>query len=219
MLQYLSVLGNIAKNGVQQPNRTGVDTLMIPGAMMQFDLADGFPLITTRDVPFKPIVAELIGFCRGLTNAADFRKLGAKIWDKNANEDGINLKGEVVPNAWLKNPNRKGTDDLGRIYGAQWRDWKSSPVFEPYRDFATNQECEDEGDLVERPSIDQQYTAMQQIKTNPTSRRILVNAWRPDEFDQMALPPCHVLHQYLVDTVHKKLHMTMYQRSHNERLH
>lgn len=192
---------------------------MIPGAMMQFDLSDGFPMVTTRSVPFKPIFGELLGFCRGLTNAADFRALGAKIWDKNANEDGVNLKGEVVPNLWLRNKKRKGTDDLGRIYGAQWRDW-NGPVERLDADplYQDGQKMQFMAE-VEYKKIDQLWNAIQQIKVNPTNRRIIVNAWRPDEFEQMALPPCHVMHQYLVDTVHKKLHMTMYQRSHNERLH
>lgn len=224
MQQYLSILRNIITNGVQQPNRTGVDTLMVPGAMMQFDLVDGMPMVTTRAVPFKPIIGELIGFCRGVTNAADFRTLGAKIWDKNANEDGVSMAGDVVPNVWLKNPNRKGQDDLGRIYGAQWRDWHGqlveqhcSGVEQPlhFEQYAGGEMLahQDYDSAIRYKAVDQLEDAISTIEKNPTSRRIIVNAWRPDEFDQMALPPCHVMHQYLVDTVNKKLHMTMYQRS------
>lgn len=192
MRVYQDLLRRILTTGVRQENRTGVPTLFVPGAALSFDLREGFPMLTTKRVPWKPIVGELLGFCRGYTNAKDFRDLGAGIWDKNANEDGVNMAGEVVPNPWLTNPNRKGADDLGRIYGAQWRTWQSS----------SSDACRD-----------QLWEAVQTIKNNPTSRRILVNAWRPDEFDQMALPPCHVMHQYLVDTTNKVLHMTMYQRS------
>lgn len=213
MKQYLEVLNRILTNGVRQPNRTGVDTLFIPGAMMQYDLVGGFPMVTTRKVPFKPIVAELIGFCRGADNASEFRSLGAKIWDKNANENGVDQAGNEVKNAWLSNPNRKGEDDLGRIYGVQWRRWRGAARFMPTSDFATGEMCDEEGEWLPGLNHDQLWTAIQTIKNNPTSRRIIVNAWRPDEFDQMSLPPCHVMFQFLCDTVNHKLHLCLYQRS------
>lgn len=154
---------------------------MIPGGMMQFDLARGFPILTTKRVAFRQVVGELLGFIRGYTNAADFRALGCKIWDANANEN----------TAWLKNQNRKGIDDLGRVYGKQWRDWKTDQL----------------------ASLDQLKRAIDAIKMDPTSRRIIVSAWRPDELKQMALPPCHLLFQLLVEQERRALHMTMYQRS------
>ena len=122
-----------------------------------------------------------MGFIRGYDNAADFRELGCKIWDANANENP----------AWLANPNRQGTDDLGRIYGVQWRDWNDYPG----------------------NGIDQLERCYQTILTDPTNRRIIMSAWRPDEFSQMALPPCHVLYQFIVDTTNQRLNLCMYQRS------
>lgn len=112
MKNYLSLMQEILDNGTWQSNRTGVDAISIPGAMLKFDLAEGFPAVTTKKLFFDAVKAELIGFIRGYTNAADFRSLGCKIWDQNANEN----------KAWLANPNRIGVDDLGRIYGAQWTD-------------------------------------------------------------------------------------------------
>lgn len=183
MIEYLKLLQQCAVEGVRQKNRTGIDTFMIPGGMMQFDLSRGFPILTTKKVPFHIVVAELIGFIRGFDSAEKFRELGCNIWNANANDDPV----------WLKNPNRRWPDDLGRIYGRQWRDWKA-PNFVG-------------------GSIDQLAKALQMISMDPTSRRIIVTAWRPDELDRMALPPCHLLYQFLVEQKDRKLHMTMYMRS------
>ena len=185
---YQTLLTDIISDGTQQSNRTGVDAISIPGYTMKFDLRKGFPLLTTKAMPLKSIKGELIGFLRGYTNAADFRDLGCKIWDQNANDPGL----PGSPNLWLTNPNREGEDDLGRIYGAQWRDWNA--------DFGGS-------------SIDQVGVAVDKIKNDPTNRRIIINGWRPDEFHLMALPPCHVLYQFIVDTTNNLLHLCMYQRS------
>lgn len=181
MKQYQALLSDVLENGTQQPNRTGIDTISIPGAMMRFDLADGFPAVTTKKLAFKSMAGELVGFLRGCDNAAQFRKLGCGFWDQNANENQV----------WLNNPNRRGTDDLGRIYGVEWRDWRAK----------------DGG------HIDQVLNALNTINVNPNDRRIIINAWRPDEFDQMALPPCHVLYQFLVNVPKREISLCMYQRS------
>jgi thymidylate synthase len=182
MKQYHDLLQTILDTGIQQANRTGIDTLTLPGAMMKFDLRDGFPAVTTKKLAFNTMKGELIGFMRGYTNAADFRKLGCPIWDQNANEN----------KQWLNSKWRKGTDDLGRIYGAQWRNWTSESASK---------------------DIDQLANAINTIIENPTDRRIIINAWRPDEFSMMALPPCHVLYQFLPDVKNNVLHLCMYQRS------
>ncbi len=96
-----------------QANRTGVNTISFPGAMLRYDLQEGFPAITTRRMAFKSAIGEMVGFLRGVNNAAEFRELGCKVWDQNANENA----------QWLNNPFRKGEDDLGEIYGVQWRKW------------------------------------------------------------------------------------------------
>lgn len=183
MKNYLDLMQEIRTSGIRQSNRTGIDTLTLPGAMLKFDLREGFPAVTTKKLAFNQVKGELIGFLRGYTSAAEFRELGCTIWDQNANEN----------EAWLKNPNRKGTDDLGRIYGAQWRSWGQASVF--------------------HNGLDQIKTALETVRSNPESRRILVTAWRPEEFNQMALPPCHVLFQLLPHVETGVLHMMMYQRS------
>lgn len=181
MRNYLGLLNKVLINGTLHDNRTGIPTVRTTGAMLEFNMALGFPAVTTKKLAFKAVVGELIGFIRGYTSAEQFRRLGCNVWDANANQN----------EAWLANPHREGTDDLGRIYGAQWRSWT----------------C---GDLI---TLDQLGKAIHEIQNNPQSRRIVVTAWQPAELDQMALPPCHLLFQYHVDVAAGELSMTMYQRS------
>lgn len=188
MHQYLDLLRECRTHGTRQKNRTGIDTIMIPGGMMQYDMADGrFPILTTKKMPFGQIRGELLGFIRGYDSAAQFRELGCTIWDANANEESSTAK-----NAWLHNPNRSGLDDLGRIYGVQWRRWSS---------------------IGGMRAFDQLKSALNLIIDDPTSRRIVVTAWRPDELDAMALPPCHLLFQFLVSQDTRRLNCCVYQRS------
>lgn len=109
---YLNLMTEIMSFGIKQKNRTGIDTYMIPGAMLQFNLEKTFPLLTTKKMATQAIVGELLGFLRGYTSAAQYRDLGCNIWNANAN----------LNKDWLNNPNRKGTDDLGYIYSRLWRD-------------------------------------------------------------------------------------------------
>ncbi len=114
MKQYLDLVQTILDSGSWQENRTGTRTISIPGAMLRFDLQkDGFPAVTTKKLAFKSVVGELCGFLRASRSAADFRALGCKVWDQNANENA----------EWLANPYRLGRDDLGPVYGVQWRAW------------------------------------------------------------------------------------------------
>lgn len=181
MKAYQALLADVLQNGTRQANRTGTDAISLPGAMLKFDLAEGFPAVTTKKLAWKAVVGELVGFLRGCDNAAEFRALGCNVWNQNANEN----------KQWLANPNRKGEDDLGRIYGVQWREWKG-----------------EDGRVV-----DQVTNVLNTLRTNPTDRRMIVSAWRPDEFDQMALPPCHVLYQFIANVERKELNLCMYQRS------
>lgn len=213
MRNYLDMLAYIRDNGTRQPNRTGVDAISVPGYMLKFDQRDGFPLVTTKKMAVKGIKGELKGFLTGSTSAADFRAFGCNIWNQNANEDGVDPFGNVVPNKWLTNPNRKGEDDLGRIYGAQWRDWRGKPIIKSATPISRTNDMMNFVADVDYVSIDQVQVAIDTIRKDPTSRRIIINAWRPDEFDQMALPPCHVLYQFIVDTTNGLLHLCMYQRS------
>ena len=181
MKQYLDLIKDVLENGTRQANRTGIDAISLPGAMLKFDLSEGFPAVTTKKLVYTGSIGETVGFLQGVDNAARFRELGCKFWDQNANENA----------AWLANPNRKGQDDLGRVYGVQWRDWRAS----------------------DGSSIDQVMRALETIRNDPTNRRIIINAWRPDEFPEMALPPCHALQQYLVNVEKNTLNLCMYQRS------
>ncbi len=185
MKQYLDLMQKILNEGVRQKNRTGIDTFMIPGAMMQFDLREGFPAVTTKKLAFNACKGELIGFLRGYTSAADFRKLGCSIWDANANSN----------KAWLENPARKGIDDLGYIYSRLWTDMPHSDMYEGLLEW------------------DQIKILIHNIRKDPTSRRLIVNAWHPEVFHEAALPPCHVMFQVIIDQSNGLMHMTMYQRS------
>lgn len=181
MRNYLDLMKKILDEGTLVNNRTGVDTIRLETANLTFDLQKGFPLVTTRKIFTTGIIGELIGFIRGYTNNADFKKLGCNLWSANANSN----------QQWLDNPNRKGTDDLGPIYGAQWRRWKSGDGF----------------------VIDQLRTAIETIINNPSSRRIIVTAWNPGELHKMALPPCHYTFQILTYPETKELSLVMSQRS------
>lgn len=207
MRQYLDLVQHTINTGVRQSNRTGVDTLFVPGSMLQFDMADGFPAVTTKRLAFKSVVGELLGFIRGCDSAEQFRALGSNVWDANANEHGAR------PNVWLSSPHRKGVDDLGRVYGVQWREWRGSAVFVPSSDFSTGRTCDDEGEYMPGRTVDQLAEVLSSLQTDPTNRRMIINAWHPDEFDRMALPPCHVMYQFIADVSGNKLHLCMYQRS------
>ncbi len=114
MQQYQDLIKTVLETGSWQDNRTGIRTLSVPGAMMRFDLANGnFPAVTTKKLAFKSVIGELCAFLRASRNAAEFRALGCKVWDQNANENA----------QWLANPYREGEDDLGPVYGVQWRQW------------------------------------------------------------------------------------------------
>lgn len=175
MKNYLDLMKRTINEGVWKKNRTGVDHIGIHDEILKFDLSHGFPAVTTKKLAFKTCLTEMLCFLRGYTSAVDFRNLGCKIWDQNANEN----------KTWLQNPNRKGEDDLGRIYGAQARDW-----------------CGE---------IDQLNNAYKDLRRGIDNRREIVSHWNPSELDQMALPPCHLLYQFGIQG--DKLNLIMYQRS------
>jgi thymidylate synthase len=155
--QYHDLLRLVLENGRDRTDRTGTGTLSVFGAQMRFDLrpdGPGFPLLTTKKLHIKSIVYELLWFLRGDTNIRYLNEHGVTIWDEWADENG----------------------ELGRVYGAQWRDWRGA-------------------DGVRMDQIDNLNA---QIKSNPQSRRLIVSAWNPAEIAKMALPPCHVLFQFYV---------------------
>ena len=170
MRQYHDLLRLVLEEGQPRADRTGTGTLSIFGAQARFDLrpsGPGFPLLTTKKLHIKSIIYELLWFLRGDTNVRYLNEHGVTIWDEWADENG----------------------NLGRVYGAQWRDWR--------------------GANGER--VDQIDNVIAQIKKNPNSRRLIVSAWNPAEIERMALPPCHVLFQFYVQD--RELNCQLYQRS------
>ena len=167
MRQYEDYLKFVFENGVRKEDRTGTGTISVFGGQLRFDLADSFPLITTKKVHFKSLVYELLWFLKGDTNTKYLKENGVRIWDEWADENG----------------------DLGPVYGKQWRSWEGA-------DGRTH---------------DQIAKVLELLKTNPDSRRILVNAWNVGELDKMALTPCHCLFQFYV--ADGKLSCQLYQRS------
>jgi len=167
MRAYLDLLRLVLEKGRPKEDRTGTGTLSVFGAQARFDLRESFPLLTTKKLHLKSIIHELLWFLRGDTNVAYLQEHGVSILNEWAYEDG----------------------DLGRVYGAQWRDWRGP-----------NGE-----------HIDQIDEVIEQIKANPDSRRLIVTAWNPAEVETMALPPCHALFQFHVQD--GTLSCQLYQRS------
>jgi thymidylate synthase len=184
MQQYREMVSYILQDGEARQWRNGHTGISVFDYRMEFDLRKGFPLLGLKFVPFMgQCLGELLGFLRGYTSAADFRKLGCTIWDLNANNEP----------AWLDNPARRGHDDLGRIYGAQWRDIR----------------VEDGGSYAVK---DQMWELLNGLRNDPHGRRHVVSAWNPGELHLMALPPCHMFFQcYVSNDGH--LDLKMYQRS------
>jgi thymidylate synthase len=224
MRQYLDTLKLVLDQGTWLESRTGIRRISFPGVAMRFDLAEGFPAVTTRKLPFKSAIGELCAFLRGATSAAQFRALGSRVWDQNANEN----------QAWLENPYRAGEDDLGPIYGAQWRSWDAYKVlragdrakvvdavrrgYKSLAYFDNHDRVELDGESHETVGIyhrkvDQLRECLDTIMSNPDDRRILFHAWNPAQLDEMALPPCHLLYQFLPNSAKRELSMSVYIRS------
>jgi thymidylate synthase len=215
MQQYLELIQTVIDTGSWQDNRTGIRTLSVPGAMMRFDLTQGFPAVTTKKLAFKSVVGELCAFLRASRSAADFRALGCKVWDQNANEN----------KQWLENPYRLGEDDLGPVYGVQWRQWPGFKLIERDRPqqiadaqkngFRLISQFDDAGvpKVLLHKSIDQLRECLDTIMNNPGSRRILFHGWNPAVLDAVALPACHLLYQFIPNPATRELSMCLYVRS------
>ncbi len=167
MRQYHDLLRLVLENGQARLDRTGVGTISVFGAQARFDLRENFPLLTTKKLHLRSIIHELLWFLRGDTNVRSLNENGVTIWDEWADEQG----------------------DLGRVYGAQWTDWRGA----------------------KGEHINQIDDVIAQIRSNPESRRLIVSAWNPAELEAMALPPCHVLFQFYVRS--GELSCQLYQRS------
>lgn len=167
MRQYLDLLQHVLEHGTIKTDRTGTGTRSVFGHQMRFNLAEGFPLVTTKKVHLKSIIHELLWFLKGDSNIAYLKENGVSIWDEWADANG----------------------DLGPVYGVQWRSWPGA----------------------DGSHTDQIAQLIQQIKSNPDSRRLIVSAWNVAEIPHMALPPCHAFFQFYV--ADGKLSCQLYQRS------
>jgi thymidylate synthase len=167
MKQYQELMRQIRMTGAPKGDRTGTGTLSLFGCQLRFDLAQGFPLVTTKKIHTRSVIYELLWFLRGDTNVAWLREHGVTIWDEWADERG----------------------ELGPVYGKQWRAWLAP----------------------DGRTIDQMRQVVQQLRTNPDSRRIIVSAWNVGELEQMALMPCHAFFQFYV--AGRRLSCQLYQRS------
>lgn len=220
MKQYHDLIHRVRTNGEVMPNRTGVDTIKDTGESFKVDLREGWPILTTKRTYYKSAANETFCFYRGYTNAADFRAMGVGVWDKNANEHG------VKPNAWLSNPFREGFDDLGHIYGDQWRNWPGYKVIEVTGDGRYDRIIEQlvkdgwqwigntfTDERIYYKPIDQIADCIRKIIDTPTDRRIIFHAWNVVELDAMALPPCHLLYQFFPNPIADRMDMIVYLRS------
>jgi len=167
MIQYLNLLRQVLETGNRKGDRTGTGVRSLFGAQLRFPLTPTFPLLTTKKVHLRSIIYELLWFLRGETNIGYLKEHGVSIWDEWADKNG----------------------DLGRVYGAQWCDWRTT----------------------DGRSINQIDRVIDEIRKNPESRRLIVTAWNPGEIDTMALPPCHCLFQFYVHD--GELSCQLYQRS------
>jgi thymidylate synthase len=208
MKQYLELLEDIKANGVKKSNRTGTDQIGVFGRQMRFNLSEGFPLLTTKKVFIRGIIHELIWFLNGSTNIKYLVDNDVHIWDEWPYRHYLMEQGKEVPdsssdewrNGIIEFTDKIKADDkfaekwgeLGPVYGYQWRHWRTPDGSE----------------------IDQIANAIDLIKTNPDSRRIIVSAWNVSDLEEMnkaGLPPCHLLFQFYV--ADGKLSCQMYQRS------
>jgi len=181
MKQYLELCQRIVDEGQWVENkRTGTRCLTVINADLEYDVANNkFPMITTRKSYYKAAIAELLGYLRGYDSAEQFRNIGCKTWDANANDNG----------AWLNNPNRKGEDDMGRVYGVQGRGWQRP----------------------DGSTLDQLDKVINNLKNGIDDRGEIVTFYNPGEFELGCLRPC--MHTHTFSLLGDTLYLTSYQRS------
>ena len=191
MKQYQDFLQHILDNGIEKRDRTGTGTISTFGYQMRFDLSEGFPIITTKKVHLKSIIHELLWFISGETDIQYLVKNGVRIWNEWPYQKYVNgphYEGETMEEFIEKVKNNNffayKYGDLGPVYGRQWRNFNG---------------------------FDQLTWVINEIKTNPNSRRLIVNSWNPPQISEMALPPCHMMFQFYVNK--GKLSLQLYQRS------
>jgi thymidylate synthase len=192
---YQTLLQDILDNGVEKTDRTGTGTISVFGRQIRHKMSEGYPLLTTKKMAFKTMVTELLWFLRGDTNIKYLVDNGCRIWDGDAYKNYLSKTNEYKgnwPDTIEEFIDKIKTDDefakkwgeLGPIYGKQWRSWHTS--WDVVED-----ETKEAGVRRVEYGIDQIQNLINDLKTNPDSRRLMVNAWNVGELDQMTLPPCH----------------------------
>ncbi|MFA5211325.1 MAG: thymidylate synthase [Patescibacteria group bacterium] len=189
---YLKIVKNILENGERKPNRTGVDTIALAGAFFEHDMSEGFPILTTKKVPFRLPASELEFFIKGLTDKKWLQDRNNHIWDEWCSP-------KKVPYGHDEETKKKMAEEreLGPIYGFQWRHFNAE-----YTNFDTNYEGK---------GIDQLKNVVETLKKNPTDRRMIISSWNPCQSGEMALPPCYIASQITV--IGDKINLLWNQRS------
>lgn len=192
MKAYLDIVRKILETGEQKDDRTGTGTIAIAGAIFEHDMSTGFPLLTTKKMPFKVIASELEFFIKGITDKHWLQERNNHIWDEWCSP----LK---VPYAHDEETKRKMMEerDLGPVYGFQWRHFGAD-----YQNFDSD---------YSRQGVDQLQKLVDTLKKNPTDRRMIVNSWNAAKLSEMALPPCH--YSYQVTVINGRLNLLWNQRS------
>jgi len=192
MKAYLDIVQKILEHGFRKTNRTGIDALTTAGAMFDHDMADGFPLLTTKKIPFRLVASELEFFIRGYTDKQWLQERKNTIWDEWCSPDIVPYANDEKTKAKMMKER-----DLGPVYGWQWRNFGA-------RYISHNVPPEGSG-------VDQLQRLVQTLKTDPDNRRMIVSAWNPCDLHRMALPPCH--YSFQVTVINGKLNLLWNQRS------
>jgi len=192
MKAYLSIIKKILDKGEIKDNRTGIKTIAVAGAMFEHDMADGFPILTTKSVPFRLVASELEFFIKGLTDKKWLIQENNHIWDEWCSSDKVAYGTDEETKLKMKEEN-----ELGPIYGWQWRNFGAKYI-------SFDKKPEGQG-------IDQLKKLVDTLKKNPNDRRMIVSAWNPVDIHRMALPPCH--YSFQVTVINGKLNLLWNQRS------
>jgi thymidylate synthase len=220
MKQYKELLKNILDNGIEKEDRTGTGTISIFGYQFRHKMSDGFPMITTKHISLKNIQSELIWFLQGRTDLRWLLEKGNTIWvgdaykryEQNWMQENPPFSGpylnpcltreEFIEKIKTDNRFNRQWGDLGKIYGYQWRNWGAVKIY-------------GQGESILSEGVDQISNLISELKTNPDSRRLMVNAWNIGELDQMILPPCHYGFQIYTRELSLEERSNIWNKSHN----